>query len=157
MRELSHQTGFTLVEVLIVIVLVVIIAKFALTVSFDTYRASSYHADRAYLIAALQHARALSVNDVCEGAACTSGAPHGVSIQTDRYIVFQGSSYAARDPSFDEVIGVNPAIDRTGLDEVVFIPGSGDVSIPGDIALTDLSGRTSTVTIGSYGQISWSN
>jgi len=152
-----YKSGFTLVEILVVLALVVVVGKFALMISFDTYRDSSYHADRAYLIAALQHARALSVDNVCEGNDCESGVPHGVSIQSDEYVIFQGVSYAARDPSLDEVIGADPTIVRTGLIEVVFAPGSGDVSSPGYFTLTDASGHTSTVTIGNYGQIFWSD
>ena len=146
----------TMIEILVVLALVVIVGTLALMVSFDTYRDSSFHADRAQVLAALQHARALSVDDVCDGSGCTSGVPHGVSIQSHEYVVFQGASYAARDPSLDEVIDANPAIARAGLLEVVFDPETGDVSLPGTITLADTSGHTSIITIGEYGQLLWS-
>ena len=157
MKKLSHTGGFTLVEILIVLALIVIIGKFALMISFDTYRGASYHTDRSYFVAVLEHARTLSIDDVCEGSACTGGMPHGVSIQNNRYVMFQGTKYSARDPSLDEITEANPSIIRSGLSEIVFAPGSGNVLQAGDIILTDPSGRTSTITIGAYGQILWTN
>ena len=147
----------TLVEIIVVLALVVIIGKFTLMISFDTYRDTSYHTDRSYLIAALQHARAESVDDICEGDSCTDSAAHGVYIHDDQYVIFQGTSYAAHDPSFDEIVEANPRTIRSGLSEIVFAPGSGDATPSGDIVLADPSGRTSTTTIGAYGQIFWTN
>ncbi len=157
MQRHSHKNGFTLIELLVVLVLVIVVGRFALIVSFDRYRRASYHVDRAYLIAALERARSLALNDVCEGGSCAGGVSHGVSIRPDSYVIFQGASYATRDPSFDEVVEANSTIVRSGLSEIVFAPESGDVSQSGAIVLVDSSGRTSTTTIGSYGQISWTH
>jgi prepilin-type N-terminal cleavage/methylation domain-containing protein len=153
----QRQQGLTLLEILVVLGIFTIVGSFALVVSLDTFRDTSYHADREALIASLEHARAEAVDDICDGASCATGSPHGVSIQADRYVIFQGSSYVARDMGEDEIIDANPAITHSGLAEVVFATSSGDVVNPGDIVLIDTSGRISTTTIGSYGQISWSN
>lgn len=153
----KNNQGLTLIEIMVVLGLMAVVGSFALMVSFDAYRDSSYHADRAALIAALQHARAESIDDVCEGEACTGGTPHGVSIEPSRYVIFQGLSYASRDADADEIIDADPTISHSGLSEVVFAISSGDVAQTGDILLTDASGHTSTTTIGSEGQISWTN
>jgi prepilin-type N-terminal cleavage/methylation domain-containing protein len=153
----SHTNGFTFIEVIIVLALVVVIGRYALLVSFDTYRDSSYHTDRSSLIGILQHARAESINSICEGNECTGGVPHGVSIQADRYVLFQGASYASRDSNVDSIFEVNPTISHSGLSEILFASVSGNVAHAGDVTLTDLTGHTSTITIGSEGQISWSN
>jgi prepilin-type N-terminal cleavage/methylation domain-containing protein len=157
MKNRSQSGGFTLTEILLVLALIVIVGRFALMISFNTYRGASFHTDRAYLISALQHARAQAENNVCAGSTCTSGASHGVSIETHRYVVFQGSSYATRNPAYDEPIEANPTIIRNGLSEIIFAPGSGDATPTGDIVLSDPSGRSSTITIGNYGQIFWNN
>lgn len=157
LKRNSHIGGFSLAEILVVLALVFVVGRFAIMISFDTYKGASYHVDRAYLIAALQHARAEAINDLCEGNACTNGTSHGVSIQTDRYVIFQGTSYVTRDPSYDESIEANPSILRSGLSEIVFAPESGDAMPTGDIVFTDQTGRSSKITIGSYGQIFWSN
>jgi prepilin-type N-terminal cleavage/methylation domain-containing protein len=153
----SSQYGMTLIEILIVLGLMTILGSLTLCVSFGTYRDSSYHTDRAQLISALQHARAESIDDICDGAYCVSGMPHGVFIQSDAYVIFQGANYTSRDPAIDAVIDANPAITHSGLSEVVFATSSGDVSTTGTIVLTDMSGHASTTTIGGDGQVTWSN
>ena len=149
--------GMTLVEVVIVLALMVVVGNFALLISCSSYRGVSYHTDRANLVAALEHARAQAIDDVCDGSACSDGAPHGVSIQSDRYVIFQGSSYSTRDMSLDEVVEANSSITHSGTPEVTFSAGSGDVIAPGLIVLSDAYGRTSTTTIGEFGQISWTD
>jgi Tfp pilus assembly protein FimT len=153
----SSQRGLTLFEILIVLGLMTTLATLTLFISFGTYRDSSYHDDRAMLIAALQHARAESIDDVCIGTTCVTGMPHGVSIQEDRYVVFQGTSFVSRYTDADQVIEANPNINRTGLIEILFAPSSGNAQITGTITLSDMSGHVSTTTIGSQGQILWSN
>ncbi len=147
----------TLIEIMVVLGLIAVVGSFALLVSFDTYRDSSYQADRATLIAALEHARAESIDDVCEGEVCTGGAAHGVSIEPGQYVIFQGTSYASRDADADEVLDADPTVSHSGLLVVVFATSSGNAVQSGAISLTDSSGATSAITIGTEGQISWSN
>jgi prepilin-type N-terminal cleavage/methylation domain-containing protein len=151
----NAQKGLTVIEVLVVLGIMTIVGGFALVVSLTAYRGSSRHAGRATFVAALQHARAESIDDICEGSACVAGAPHGVSLQADHYVLFQGPSYLARDASVDEAIPADPGLAHSGLSEVVFMNASGDAAQAGDIILTDPDGHVSTTTIGSEGQISW--
>ena len=153
----SYKSGFTLVEMLVVLALIVIVGNFALLVSFDTYRASSYESDRGSLISLLHHARAQAVDDVCAGSGCMHGAAHGVSIQADKYVLFQGSTYASRDVDEDSVVDTNPSVVHGGLSEVVFEPSSGNPLVTGDVVLMTANGHQSTITIGREGQIGWTN
>ena len=152
-----NERGVTLIEIVIVLALVVIVGKAALLVSFDSYRDSSFRTDRMALVTALEHARAESIGGVCEAAPCTDAQPHGVMIGSSTYIVFEGPDYASRDQDADVSIEANPATLRSGLMEIVFATSSGDVAHPGTIILTDTASRTSTITVGDEGQISWSN
>ncbi len=104
---------------------------------------------------ALLHARSLAVGNVCLGAACTEGKPHGVSIQPNQFVIFQGAPYATRDVAEDAVIQANPAITHSGLPEVVFTELSANPHVTGSITLTDPVGNSSVVTIGTEGQIFW--
>ena len=151
------KSGLTLLEILIVLGLMTIIGSLTVFVSLSTYRDSSFHTDRATLIAALQHARAESIDDVCRGPACIAGMSHGVSIQSGRFVIFQGGSYVSRYEGADQVIEANPTIMRTGLTEVIFATSSGNALVAGTITLTDTNDHSSTITIGSDGQIIWSN
>ncbi len=153
----TGNRGVTFIEIIIVLGLFAMLGKFALLISFDTYRQSSFHSTRASLISVLQHARAKAMSDVCIGATCTQGTSQGVFIESNQFVLFQGSSYALRDIDADEMVEANPATSHSGLQEIVFAASSGTVSQVGSIVLADTSGHISTTTIGSEGQISWSN
>ncbi len=142
-------------EVLLVIGIFVILAGFGLFVSMETYRGSNYHSDRALLIATLQRARAEAINNLCTGSGCTDGAPHGVHIQTDKYILFQGATYNAADTAnvaFDA--DTNSTHSFSG--DIVFSQLTGNVAAPVTITIAG-GGRTSDITISTVGQISWTN
>jgi hypothetical protein len=66
-------------------------------------------------------------------------------------------SYASRESDADEVVDANPTIVHRGISEVIFATSSGNALQSGEITLTNPSGRISTTTIGSYGQIIWTN
>jgi len=145
----------TFIEVLVVLTLIAIVGRTALLVSFDSYRGSSFRSGRDNLIEALEHARAQAMNNVCLGASCAGASPHGVSIEGDHYVIFQGGSYAHRDAGVDEIIDASPTLSYQGPSEIVFATSSGEVSQLFSITLRDTSGHSSTITIGTEGQISW--
>lgn len=153
-----------MIEILVVLGLVGVIGGFALFVSMETFRGSSFHSDRDLLVAALQRARAESMNNTCIGT-CTDGKIHGVAVKPadhpSSYVVFQTSStYAGRstsDKDVDSLFGASPAITPGGsLSEVQFSQLTGNPVVSGDISLTGL-GKTSDIHIESEGRIYWSN
>jgi Tfp pilus assembly protein FimT len=135
---------------------IAIVGAFTMLVSMDSYRGYTFHTERDVLIAALQHARAQAVGNVCLGAGCTTGKAHGVYIQPDKFVIFQGSSYATRDTAQDSVIPAATSVLHSGISEVVFSELSGNSSTPGTISVS-ANGRTSDITIGALGQIVWTN
>jgi prepilin-type N-terminal cleavage/methylation domain-containing protein len=146
-------SGFTLIEILIVIGMLAIVSGFGLFMSMETYRASNYHSDRNLLIATLMRARAEAINNICLGGACTDALPHGVHIQTNAYIMFQGSTYDPSDPqnsSFEADIYSSHSFSG----DVIFSQLSGTTSAPIAITLNS-AGRTSNITISRLGRISW--
>ncbi|HVM73266.1 MAG TPA: hypothetical protein VMU13_00070 [Candidatus Paceibacterota bacterium] len=153
----SAARGISFIEVIIVMALIALVANYTFVVSVGAYRATLRHMSRSSLVTALQHARAESITGHCEAQLCATGMPHGVFIQHGTYVVFEGGSYALRDTAADEVISADPATTARGLFEIVFAANTGDVEETGDIVLSDPTGFTSTTTIGSEGQISWSN
>lgn len=151
------NSGFTLIEILVVLGIITIIGSISIIMGVDDYRRQLFRSDRDLLVTALQHARAQSVSSICLGSGCTGGKPHGVYIGADEYVMFQGASYATRDSDVDAVIEADSNITQSGISEVVFEQLSGDVLTPGDIVLTDSLGRVSTTTVGSEGQIFWTH
>ena len=150
MGQYGYGRGFTLFEVLIVIGLFTLLGGLALFMSMDSYRGSSFRSDRDLLVSLLQHARARAMNNMCIGT-CTDGKPHGVRVEPDRYVVFQGPGYSPSDPE-NAVFPANPSISRTGMN-VVFSQLSATTTAT-STTLTG-GGRASVISISADGQITW--
>lgn len=158
----NSKSGFTLIEILIVIGIMTLLGGIALIVSMDNYHAYAFRAERDTLVSLLQKARSQSMTNVCLGVSgsCTNGRPHGVNVSTGQYTVFQGQTYAARDAAVDEIYqvrGVDVKTKSGSLSEVVFAQLSGDVLNPGYITLLNSDGHVSTTTITREGEITWTN
>ncbi len=160
LRILTRKnTGFTLIEILVVISIFATLGTISLIVSLDTYRGYMFRNERDLIIVSLTKARNQSMNNICIGA-CTAGKPHGVEFLPDKLVVFQGVNYAARDVSVDEIIPrqYNNLSSIPGSpSEVEFAQLSGDVAAPGWIAITDGKAHVSTTTISAEGRITWTN
>ena len=159
MRVFVSERGMTFLEVLVVMGIFVMVGSFALFVSFETFRGSNFRSDRNLFVAALQRARAQAVNNVCVNSSsytCVDGRPHGVKVLPDgSLIIFQGLSYGARDSGVDAQFNMNIAT-TTGADEFVFSQLSG-TSSAATTTITDANGHTSTTSVSTAGQISWTN
>lgn len=157
-KTLPHNRphpGFSLLEILIVLGILVLLMGLGLVMNLDRYRADAFRAERARLVSTLHKARNQSINNICFGS-CVNGKPHGVHLTANSVTLFQGSNHASRDTAYDQVFPFNAPYALSGLDEVVFTQLSGEAT-PGVITLSDSTGRTSDITILSEGQISWTN
>ncbi len=151
-----HERGVTFFEVLVVLGMLLLIGSLALLVSMETYRGSQFRADRAVLVAALQRARAQAINNMCIGAGCTDGKPHGIKILPKTVVVFQGESYVGRDAPIDVSFGINSSV--AGADEVVFSQLSGTTTCGSGCTMRiDDGGHLSYATTTAEGRIYWSN
>ena len=162
-KDSSHgfksERGFTLIEALVVMAIMTMLAGTSLIVSMDSYRGFAFRGERDNLVASLVRARSQSMNNICLGGGCTDGKPHGVYVETGRYVIFQGASYAARDSAVDEILFVQNSTVRFGTTsvEVVFAQLSGDVVTAKDIGVTDDVSHYSTTSVNTEGRISWTN
>jgi hypothetical protein len=120
---------------------------FGLIFGVDFYKTYSFDAERNTILSVLQKARSRALNNINQ-------SPHGVSFQSNNYVIFQGASYASRDLNYDQAIPKNPAINASGLSETVFQQLSGEVQSGGDIVL-DNGKRTSIISINNEGRINW--
>ena len=133
-----YRPAFSLIEILLVIGVIGIVT--ALTIpAFRRYQVRS-DLDNAtqQITQSLGRARILSVSGERD-------ATWGVYVPGA--VLFKGKSYALRDPSFDEMYPVSPAIALSGLQEVVFSRLEGSPSATGSIILTALSGDMRQINI----------
>lgn len=153
--RLCRQGGFTLVEIVVVLGVVAMSASVALFVSHDQLRGEGFRDERDTLVTLLQHARAEAMSGVCGSAACTAGAPHGIEILPDSFVLFEGDAYASRALSEDVAIAHSSHIAYSGAHEIVFQAGSGNAAAS-TIEIHSAEGKSSAITVGDAGQISWS-
>ncbi len=63
---LRQNSGFTLIEVLIALVILVVIFSLGLFISFDFYKSISARAEKETIVSVLQKARNLSMNNISQ-------------------------------------------------------------------------------------------
>lgn len=147
--------GFTLIEVIMVIGLVGVIALFGVAMSMSSVAKSGVIQERDRFVSLiLSGARAEALANVGEQA-------HGIHIDdvNHRYILFEGTSYNASDPSNRETPYSNESIDisNTGGDDIVFEQLSGNVSHgAGTVTFKIVNSNTEVkISINEVGQINW--
>lgn len=147
------EKGFTLVEFLVVFGIMAIIISFALVMSMETYRGSSFRGDRNTLVAVLERARALSIGNVCIGT-CTDGKAHGVHIQAGTYVLFHGNSYVSSDPN-NTIFDANTLVTHSAVMDIVFSQLAATTT--GAQIVLKSGEHISTTTVSTEGQITWTN
>ena len=79
----------------------------------------------------------------------------GIKIQSGSIVLFKGISYAARDPSFDEVFDMPTSITPSGVGEIVCAKFSGLPQTIGTVTLTSNANENRVITINAKGTISY--
>jgi len=110
--------GFTLIEILLVVGILMILAILTLPITFDFYRSQQLNTYAQELTQTLRRAqlKAMSVE---------SGSSFGVYLTDDNYTLFKGSSFENRDLQYDEVFDLPQIITISGIKEVVFLKFEG--------------------------------
>lgn len=144
----KENAGFTIVEVIIAITIIVILGSVGLWLSMDAYRGYTYRSERSNLVSALYKARIASMTNINE-------VKHGVHIDSiaKTYTIFQGNDYASRDQSFDQVIYPSGPVSFSGMADVIFDQLSGNTTA-GTLTITD-SIRTTVISVNNEGQVNW--
>ena len=160
-QKLSHgkpstcvHTGFSLIEVLIVIALVGIILSMGMLIGQSSIGRSYVYAERDTLVSLLTTARAQSLANMNESA-------HGVYISSTSTTLFEGSSYLLRKKSQDRIVPNSSSVQTlppplyTMPYYILFAQVSGNVTNgSGTTTLTD-GASSSTIQINTAGRINW--
>lgn len=75
-------------------------------------------------------------------------------VQTEQGVLFQGDSFAERDPAHDERYPIPASVTVSGLTEVVFLPLSGVPVQSGEVVLVASNGDSRTIAVGDQGTVS---
>ncbi len=150
-KFLQKFSGFTLVEVIIVISLFALLLGLSYPFTLELYRSYTLRTDTAMLVSVLQKARSQSLNNISEMS-------HGVHIDDAGYTIFQGSA-------FDEAGAQNEFIEKSqGVTvhsdgDIIFEQISGDIAPPfalGESTITLTDGvHTERITINNEGRINY--
>jgi len=147
-HNLKPNSGFTVLEIMIVVVMITAIASLGLTVGYDVYRSGTLSAERDIIVSSMQKARNFAITNVGE-------SDHGIYLEDDKHTIFRGSSYATRDMSYDLEIVNSPRITSSGELEFVFEQLSGDGLMTGTTTITDDRGISRSISINEEGRINW--
>ena len=140
------NSGFSLIEIMMVIAIFVFVASFGLLASMDMYRGYTYRYERNAISSVLQKARGRAIANINQ-------SNYGVHLDSSGYTLFQGSVYNPAD-SHNENFPMGKTITLSGLSDVVFQQLGGEPVTPGSITLND-GVSMSTITINSEGGIIW--
>jgi prepilin-type N-terminal cleavage/methylation domain-containing protein len=137
--------GFTMLEFLVVISLTGILAFLLVPWGVDILRRASFFDASENLKSVLHKARIQAMTQRHDSA-------FGVRLEPDRFILFEGASYATRNSFFDEEYLFPTGMVWTGPAEIVFAEFSGLPVNPGVLTLSS-GGISRLMTISGSGRI----
>ena len=139
--------GFTLIEILLALSIIAALSVVGLIAGLDSYQRYLFRSDLEKAVSLLQKARSAAMNNIGEKS-------HGVYFQDPAaFVLFRGTSYAARNSSFDLLVEKSKTVAASGLAEAVFTRLSGTTT-GGNITLSD-GIRNINITINNEGGINW--
>jgi prepilin-type N-terminal cleavage/methylation domain-containing protein len=143
--NLEHNNGFTLIELVVALALLMIIFGMGTFVSMDLYRAHIFNAEKITLITLLQKARGQSQHHIFS-------VSHGIAVKEHAYILFTGLSYALRDTAYDISFPSTNSIQKEGSAEIVFSPLISHGATSASITLHE-GARSTTISVNAEGRI----
>lgn len=154
-KTYTNKTGFTLLEVIIVIGLFLVVSALSLHIDVRTIRTQTYRDDVNALETALRTARTRALTAYCVGI-CTGPQAHGIYFAYDHYIIFQGNSYNPTNP-YNVSVPLDSGLRVHGLYTVTFLPRSGMATTTPhtvwDLDLIQPGGVASAIHFNSEGRI----
>jgi prepilin-type N-terminal cleavage/methylation domain-containing protein len=146
--------GFTMVELLIAIAIAILLLSAAMSLQGNYGASSQLYSANIQVLQTLRIAREKSI-------AGLNNSPHGVffehnAIAKDRIILYQGTSYALRDPLYDRevvfplVLSVSSTLTNN---DITFSRGMGIPNNIGTITLTHEGGINAVLSVNILGVV----
>lgn len=152
----SHEKGFSLIELLLVIGIFTILSSFAFINLSRSQNKVSLDAAVDTIVSDLRAQQLRAMIGDSEGGA--SGSAYGVYFETDKYTLFKGTSYSAGAAS-NLVVNLDKGTTLTTINlpstSIIFAQRSGDVSgfvlAQNSVTLQDPSGNQKVISVNKYG------
>ncbi len=142
----QNKKGFTLIEVIVSITILIFILAVGFFLVIDFNRLSGLAEEKNKVISILQRARSKALANINENS-------HGVYFGQDKIFLFEGPSFNQATQKID--FEKNPNIVYSGITEVVFFPLSATTTISGDnLILREKNGtKEAIISINYEGRI----
>lgn len=144
----ARHRGFTLLEMLLTIAALGIIAGIGAPVYQGMQVRNDLDIAATTIVETARRAQTLAT-------ASEGDATWGVYVVSEQIVLFRGTSYVARDTSYDEVTVLPLSIVPTGISELVFSKFTGVPQSTGTIVLTSSTNETRTITINTRGMLAY--
>lgn len=125
----TSLAGFTLVELLLVMAMVIIIGTFTSSVGVSYYQSQILHETTDNVLSTLRQAQGYAMSGKNNHA-------FGVFIQEDSYVLFEGQDYASRLSDEDMVFPINSSLTIYGPSEIVFSELTGVANVAGTLYIS---------------------
>lgn len=144
----EKKQGFTLIEIMLVIALMIIIGGISVPV-YQSFQVKNDLDVTAYTTAqTLRRAQALS-------QAGEGDSAWGVHIESGKVTLFKGGSFALRDVSMDESFEISESITTAGVQEIVYSKLTGEPQSIGNITFGTTNGEMQILSINKKGMIEY--
>lgn len=142
--------GFTLIEFMIVVSLIIMFASLTLPVGFNFYQESTLREQAKNLQNSLRKAQTMAMTGREDSSAGVKIIP-----REQKYIIFEGESYETRRQEADIIIPFPIGLSVRGADEIVFQKSTGLPIFPEEERLIIITFGVSSqkITINSQGKI----
>lgn len=142
------RAGFTLIEVLLSVAIISLLVGISLPV-YETYARRNDLDVTTQGIAAMLRRAATYARGANDDSAWT------VRVSGGSALLYQGTTYAARDTALDETLPIPGSITSSGLSEIQFAKLSGAPDTTGSITLTSSTNDVRTITINGKGTVDY--
>ena len=128
-RNKISESGFTLVELMLVVSLTVLLSAMVFPIGMSFYQTQVINDVRDGLSANLQEAQMLAITGKNDSA-------QGIYFQDDAYVLFVGDSYEERLSDNDEIILLASKVNVSGPAEIVFAKFTGLPNVNGTVTIS---------------------
>jgi prepilin-type N-terminal cleavage/methylation domain-containing protein len=139
--------GFTLIEVIIVICIILLLFVIVWPIGASFYRQQIISKADQQVVSILKQARANAINQ-------KNNAAFGVELAEGQAVLFQGNTFDSRIISEDITYTLPKIAVIGGLNEIVFLPNTGFVDTPGSIIIGG-AGANKEIKINRLGVIDY--